>query len=146
MANEPALLDTNGLVYSLYQNSPQHAVSRTLVESASDSDASLFVAPQSLAEFFAIVTNPRRVDNPQKPEAAVAAIERFMVMPGLKMAFQPVDVVTRWCELVRQRPVTGADIFDLQLVATMLANGIHRIFTFNRDDFTAFPQIEVLTP
>src|SRR5271170_932395 len=102
MANEPAPLDTNVLVYSIFQNSVQHAVSRTLVEKAFDSDASLFVAPQSLAEFFAIVTNPRRVDNPQKPQAAVTAIEGFLGMPGLKLAFQPVDVVARWCDLVRQ--------------------------------------------
>jgi predicted nucleic acid-binding protein len=42
--------------------------------------------------------------------------------------------------------VSGGDIFDLHLVATMKANGILRIYTFNRDDFEAFPELEVLTP
>jgi hypothetical protein len=29
--------------------------------------------------------------------------------------------------LVRRHPVTGADVFDLQIVATMLANDLQRI-------------------
>ena len=43
-------------------------------------------------------------------------------------------------------PVTGADIFDLQLIATMQANGIDRICTFNTDDFAAFPELAVVLP
>jgi hypothetical protein len=34
-------------------------------------------------------------------------------------------------QLIERRPVIGADVFDLQIVATMLANGIQRIYTFN---------------
>jgi len=37
-------------------------------------------------------------------------------------------------------------IFDLQLVATMLANGIRRIYTYNRGDFERSTEIDVLTP
>ena len=32
--------------------------------------------------------------------------------------------------LVRRRPVTGGDIFDLQILAIMNVNGIPRIYTF----------------
>jgi hypothetical protein len=48
--------------------------------------------------------------------------------------------------LLRRRPVTGADVFDLQLIATMLANDVSRIYTFNGSDFAAFPELAVLTP
>jgi predicted nucleic acid-binding protein len=44
-------------------------------------------------------------------------------------------VVTRWMELAEKHGVTGADVFDLQLVATMPENGIRRIYTYNRSDF-----------
>ncbi len=32
------------------------------------------------------------------------------------------------------------------LVATMLVNGVRKIYTFNVSDFEAFDEIEVLTP
>src|SRR5579862_7448719 len=40
--------------------------------------------------------------------------------------------VARLLEALR---ITGADAFDLQLVATMQADGVQRIYTFNTNDF-----------
>jgi predicted nucleic acid-binding protein len=40
----------------------------------------------------------------------------------------------------------SADIFDLQILATMNVNGIQRIYTFNTADFAGFPEIALLTP
>lgn len=37
-------------------------------------------------------------------------------------------------------------MFDLQIAATMLANGIERIYTFNPKDFDVFPELTVITP
>ena len=43
--------------------------------------------------------------------------------------------------------VSGVDdVFDLQIVATMQANGIERIYTFNRGDFEAVSGISVTEP
>jgi len=42
--------------------------------------------------------------------------------------------------------VTGGDVFDLQLAATMLANGVQRIYTFNVADFEGFTELVILTP
>jgi predicted nucleic acid-binding protein len=55
-------------------------------------------------------------------------------------------VVIRWAELAEKHGVTGADVFNLQLVATMLENGVRRIYTFHRDDFERFGELEVVTP
>jgi len=48
-------------------------------------------------------------------------------------------------QLLQRHPVTGGDVFDLQIVATMQANGINRIYTFNTDDFKVFTELVVLT-
>jgi predicted nucleic acid-binding protein len=48
-------------------------------------------------------------------------------------------------DLLRRRPVIGGDAFDLQIVATMKANSVRRIYTFNAEDFEAFSELEVLT-
>jgi len=44
-------------------------------------------------------------------------------------------------QLLQRRPVTGGDVFDLQIVATMQANGIQRIYTFNTGDFEVFAEL-----
>ena len=48
--------------------------------------------------------------------------------------------------LLQRHPVKGADVFDLQLVAIMLANDIKRIYTFNTADFDVFPELAVAVP
>ena len=49
-------------------------------------------------------------------------------------------------KLLDQHPVTGGDVFDLQIVATMQANSIQRIYTFNTTDFEAFSELAVVVP
>jgi predicted nucleic acid-binding protein len=38
------------------------------------------------------------------------------------------------------------EIFDLQLLATMLSNNITRLYTYNQQDFSKFKEIEALIP
>lgn len=49
-------------------------------------------------------------------------------------------------DLLRRHPVTGGDVFDLQIVAAMQTNGVHRIYTFNASDFAVFPELSIVTP
>jgi predicted nucleic acid-binding protein len=49
-------------------------------------------------------------------------------------------------ELLERHPVTGGDVFDLQLAATMKANNVQRIYTFNAEDFEVFPELTVVVP
>jgi predicted nucleic acid-binding protein len=49
-------------------------------------------------------------------------------------------------DLLERYPVKKQEIFDLQLVATMLSNQVKQIFTFNRGDFLKFSDIEVMEP
>ena len=70
----------------------------------------------------------------------------MLALPGLHVLPTPARVVPGWMALLQRRPVTGADIFDLQIVAAMQANGVQRIYTFNTADFAIFPELAVLTP
>jgi hypothetical protein len=42
--------------------------------------------------------------------------------------------------------VTGGDVFDLQIVAVMLAHDIKHIYTFNVSNFTVFSELAVHEP
>jgi len=145
---EPALLDTNILVYAVDAQSAYHAACRPLLLQAADNHSSepLCVTPQVLAEFFAVVTNARRVRNPRAPDEAARAVDQIMTLPNLTVLPIPVDIFSRWVSLVRTHRLSGSRVFDAQLVATMLANGVRRIYTLDRAHFECFPDIEVVSP
>jgi uncharacterized protein len=144
MSVESGIIDTNVLVYALDADAPQHADSRRLLDAAQETPATLYVTSQILCEFYSIVTNPRRVSKPRSPSEALDAISGLLSF--LQVLPVPANAVEGWIELTRQHPVIGADIFDLQLVATMKANTISRIYTFNADDFNVLTPLTVVTP
>src|SRR5437667_3999701 len=131
MSVEPGIIDANVLVYAMDADAPQHAVSRALLEAARDPSTSLYVTSQILCEFYSIVTNARRVPKPRSPEDALRAITSLLEF--LHVLPIPARTVQGWLDLLRRHPVTGGEIFDLQIVATMQANGVQRIYTFNTD-------------
>ena len=144
MSVEPGLIDANVLVYAMDADAPQHAASRALLEAARDTSATLYVTSQILCEFYSIVTNPRRVPKPRSPADTLSAISGLLAF--LHVLPVPVHTVEGLLGLLRRRPVSGGDIFDLQTVATMKANGVQRIYTFNAEDFEVFPELAVLIP
>ena len=146
MLVEPGILDANILAYAVNADAPQHAASRALLEAARNPSIALYVTSQILCEFYSLITNPRRVDVASSPTEALRIISAIMAFPGLHVLPTPARAVVGWMELLRRHPVTGGDVFDLQIVATMQANGVQRIYTFNTDDFDVFHELVVLTP
>jgi predicted nucleic acid-binding protein len=144
MSDELALVDTNVLVEATFSGTAHHAAARAIVERAKERTGAMCVLPQIVAEFYSIVTDARRVKPVKTPAEALAAIDAYLSLPGMTLLPVPADVVSRLTELLRRRPVRGPEVYDVQLVAGMLGNGIRRIYTFNRDDFTPFDELEVL--
>jgi len=144
MSVEPGIVDSNILVYALDADGPHHAASRALLDTARAEAATLYVTSQILCEFYSIVTNPRRVPKPCSAMEAVAVISDLLTYMQVLPA--PSRSVDGWLDLLRRRPVTGGEVFDLQIVATMLANDVQRIYTFNTADFSVFPELAVVTP
>ena len=146
MSVDPGVLDANVLAYAVDAEAPQHAASRALLDAAIDPSVTLYVTSQILCEFYSLITNPRRVRAVSSAAEALSIISAMLALPGLYVLPTPSRTVAGWMQLLQRHPVTGGDVFDLQIVATMQANGIQRIYTFNTDDFTAFPELAVSTP
>jgi predicted nucleic acid-binding protein len=146
MLVEPGVLDANILAYAVNADAPQHVASRALLEAARDPSTALYVTSQILCEFYWLITNPRRVAVASSPREALRIISAMLAFPGLRVLPTPARAVVGWMELLRRHPVTGGDVFDLQIVATMQANDVQRIYTFNTDDFEVFPELTVVTP
>jgi predicted nucleic acid-binding protein len=145
--SELALLDTNILVYAADETSEFHVPAKQLRDQGVQGDISVAVSPQILFEFFAVITNPRRVTQPRSPQEAREEMEKYLQAPTILKIYPGEDIINRVMALLQQHPqITRQDIFDCVLVATMHTNGVRRIYTYNRQHFTPFADIEVLTP
>lgn len=146
MSVEPGIVDANILVYAVNAAAPQHAASRSLLEAALDPAVSLYVTSQIICEFYSLITNLKRTAMAWSSTEAVQSISELLASPGLKVLPAPTQAVAGLMELLKRSAVTGSDVFDLQIVATMQANNIRRIYTFNTGDFQKFPELTVITP
>lgn len=144
MPVEPGFVDANILVYAMDADAPQHEASRGLLEAARRGSTTLFVTLQVLCEFYSVVTSARRVPKPRSAEDALNTISNLLTF--LRVLPIPAQTVEAWVALVRRHPVTGADVFDLHIVAAMVTNDVKRIYTFNTGDFAAFPELVVTKP
>ena len=66
------LIDTNIIIYAYNQDAELHKQALSILQDALNNEMSAFIADKSLYEFYAIITDPRRVE---KPVTTVEAIE-----------------------------------------------------------------------
>jgi len=138
-------LDTNILVYAANEDSPYHTKASGVIQSINSGKLAACVSCQVLAEFYATVTNPKKVRLPLTPEQAFEAIEGYLESDIPKL--HPNAATFRLTlELAKRYGVTGLDIFDAQIVATMVQHKIRTLFTANEEDFTRFVEIEAVNP
>jgi predicted nucleic acid-binding protein len=141
---EPGIVDTNVLIYALDTAAPQHVAALALLDAARADKVTLYATSQILCEFYAVVTNPRRVARPRDAAEALKVLSEMLEF--LQVLSIPANTIDGVLDLLRRRPVTGINVFDLHIVAAMQANGIARIYTFNTADFVAFPELAVVMP
>ena len=126
-----ALLDTNLLTGYTDIENPRHA---TVVRFIYQSDLRLYVAPQSLYEFWTAATQPTNVNGLGMPtEAAwnsVVAFRRvFTILPD------PPGLLNEWLDLCRAHAVSGKLAHDARLAAYTRLHRIETLVTLNARDF-----------
>lgn len=139
------LLDTNVLVYATNEDSPFHARARELVQQALAGDLDASLTPQILAEYYAVITDSRRVDQPLTPEEARGQIEALLD-GAIRLLPLQEDSSRRTAELCERYEIRAQEIYDVQVVAAMLEGGIPLILTANEQDFRRYREIEVRNP
>jgi len=139
------LIDTNVIVYAINTDAPQHAASRALLEAAQVHKIKAALVPQVLLEFFAIVTDGRRVKKPLEPQSAWEQVKALRaILPVLDPGVKALDYLE--LELPDEVKVKGANIFDAFLVAQMRAIGASVLCTYNTSDFRHYQGIVVQSP
>jgi predicted nucleic acid-binding protein len=73
-------------------------------------------------------------------------IETLLGYEHIRVLPISMEVSGRLIALLKSNAVTGPLVFDLQIVATMLAHGVTELFTHNVRDFDRFADLEVVEP
>ena len=101
-----------------------------------------------LNEFFAVVTSQGRggVTHPRSQDAAWAEVENYLESETIVKIHPTASTLQRLGELFATYHPLGRRVFDLYLVATMLENGVTRMYTYNTRHFSPIREVEVLVP
>ena len=140
------LLDTNILVHAYNKSSPNQKQASKIIKQAIKGEIEACLTAQVLYEFFAVVTNPKRVECPMNiDEAANLCIELWECREIEKVASTQVTP-SEVFKLAKELKLARGKIFDCIIAVTAKENQIDTIFTENVDDFEKYGFIKVLNP
>jgi len=145
-SKEISLIDTNVLVYAADKTSEFHLSAKNIRDLGISGKENLCICPQILEEFFAVITDSRRVKNPRDPKEVIEELEKYIKSQNIVKIYPKEDTLVRTINFLKKYNIKKQEIFDARLVATMLSNSVSRIYTFNKEDFIKYKEIKVITP
>ncbi len=129
-------VDTNVLVFAENLRSPFHAAAinhlTTLLLDGND----LYISSQVLREFAATLGKLLHQNN-QFNSRVVAGATRSL-KKQFNIIYEDENINNELLTLIEQYDVVGKSIYDCNIVATMKAHGITKLFTHNVSDFIRF--------
>jgi len=140
------LIDTNILVYANNKDSEFHSICKTIIEKAVRGEIKATIAIQNLIELYAIITDKRKVEFPLSPAKAKELIGFYRDGNNIRIIAPGVKTIDTLAELIEKHSPKAQSVFDYFLVATMLDNGVHGIYTANSQHFKHFDSIRVVNP
>lgn len=144
MAADPVFVDTNILVHAGRPLSPDSQSATTTLARLQGEGRTLWISPQVLREYLAVVSRPQ-ANAPALPmRDALADARRLADL--FNLADEGGEVMDRLFGLLSNYPVAGKQVHDAHLVATMLGAGIRSLLTFNGRDFERFGNLIRLEP
>ena len=131
------LVDTNVLLRFSRLENPRYQISRDAVHKLEADGHQLQTTLQNFAEFWNVSTRPT-----ERNGFGRTSVETDELLQDLEKAFPLLPdspkVYTVWRRLVMDYDVSGVQVHDARLVATMIAYNVTRILTFNITDFERY--------
>ena len=139
------LVYTNILIYSTLSADARNERAQGILALRNSPNVKLYVSVQNLAEMYPNLTGPKN-SHPDTPELARRKIESIAGLAALNVLPVTLTISRRALQLCERYSVTRQRYFDLQLVATMLEEGIDTVLTENSKDFERIEEISVVNP
>lgn len=141
---ESCFIDTNILVYASDANSPWYRKSNQALKNAINGGVPLFISPQVLREYLSVatrsVTHEKTIPWDKINKNHLRFQRAFKVLP------EDIATAQKLGELVQKYHVSGKQVHDANIVATILVHGIQSILTHNVDDFKRYSGLIKVVP
>ena len=141
-----ALFDTNILIYASDPTSNFNNKARELLRNVLEGRVNACVSTQNLYEFYAIVTDPKRVAKPLGIKQASSLLQNYIEAENLPKIFPKETNLTHLVHLIKKYKISKQEVFDAVLVATMLDNSVKTLYTADEKLFKKFTNIKVVNP
>jgi predicted nucleic acid-binding protein len=130
-------VDTNILLRRSQDSSPQSSAADNAINRLVYLGFELHLFPQNIREFWNTATRPAKNNglgySITEVEAAVKRLEStFTILRDKESTY---DI---WRDLVVKHQVSGVQVHDCFIAASMKAHGINDLLTFNSSDFTRY--------
>ncbi len=136
-------IDTNILIYASSNKSPFYQLAHKAIQGLEKENTELFISRQVLREYLASMTRPDMLTKKLSRKAVIKAVRHFE--EDFTVFNDSPRVTEQLLELAEAVSVSGKQIHDANIVATMLVNDVHEVLTHNVSDFKRFnPYIEVI--
>jgi predicted nucleic acid-binding protein len=140
------LFDTNIFLRLAIHNDAQRPATLNAVRLLRARNEIICFTPQILGEFWNVCTRPPAARGGfglsiEQTEKKARLIEKhFRLLPDTLQTFQA------WRRLVFDRSVSGVQVHDAKIAASMLTYGVTHLLTFNIRDFQRFGNVTVVAP
>ncbi|MDB9526273.1 PIN domain-containing protein [Oscillatoria sp. CS-180] len=139
------LLDTNILVRASDEQARDRPLAINAVAHLLTQSHDCVLSPQVLVEFWAVATRPAEVNGlGWSVDQCQQEVEQFLGQ--FPLIEDKPESFRLWLTLVQRHKVVGKRVHDARLAATMLANDVSHIITFNLDDFASITEITPVHP
>jgi predicted nucleic acid-binding protein len=139
------LVDTNILIRWSHHQSPDFRAVGTAIHRLSDQGGVPCYTSQNLGEFWNVLTRPSD-RNGYGLSPAIADIRASDIESAFHLLQDSPAVHAVWRRMLVDQRISGVQVHDARIAASMLVHGISRILSFNHRDFARFPGIEALHP
>lgn len=139
-------VDTTFLVELEVAGHPHHQAARDRLTGLLSLGDSLAIAPQVLAEFVHVVTDPKRFSEPLTMDQALARSRTWWDAQEVVRTFPSDDSCRLFLQWMVEYRLGRKRLLDTLLAATYFSQGVRSILSTNARDYSVFGCFEVITP
>jgi predicted nucleic acid-binding protein len=139
-------LDTGFLVALEVLEHAHHSPARANLGKLLSRGDRIAIAPQVLAEFIHIVTDPRRFASPLDMSGAISIAEQWWTASDVDRVYSDSRSTGQFLDWMKQFSLGRKRLLDTMLSATYGQLGIRSILTTNPADFGVFGTFQCITP
>lgn len=138
-------LDTNILLYAADADSPRQPACEALLRRLASGPELVTLFWPVLLGFVRIGTHPNVFRDPLPLDDAVAAVQRLITPPHVRVLGEAEGFWSRFAEVATPAQVKGNLVPDAHLVTLMRQHGVREIWSYDRD-FRRFDGIAAREP